>query len=267
MLPAHRHLGDRPAEPARSKQHLGVEAEAQRAQRLEAGHGGFGSERLEAALGVVQSRATRPGAASGCRCGPSPRAVPVGAHRSWNRAAHAMRSRPRSSRAAQQEARSTSSIGVLRSASLKTRCSPLAVSMPSRTAAPLPVFCVEGEHLQLRPALGGLDGDRDRVVGAAVVDDQHLVRLVGVRRGTRASSTRVAGRRCSSLYAGTTMLSIGRSRVGSDRLPRRLRGVRATSTAAAPTAAAGAMAGSRGATPTPYRDGARTTVRDARDRR
>ena len=48
--------------------------------------------------------------------------------------------------------RGSSSIGVLRSASVKRRCSPRARSIPARTAAPLPWLRPSATHGELRPA-------------------------------------------------------------------------------------------------------------------
>ena len=55
VLPAHRDLRNGPSQPASAEEHLRVEAEAKRTQRLEASDRRLGRERLETALRVVEA--------------------------------------------------------------------------------------------------------------------------------------------------------------------------------------------------------------------
>src|SRR5579864_943282 len=106
--------------------------------------------------------------------------------------------------------RSTSSIGVLRSASLKTRCSPLARSMPRRTAAPLPVFCSSVSTCNCGHSSAMV---RDMATVPSLLPSSTIRTSYGSSRPSRYARilTSVAGSRCCSLYAGTMMLSIAGS--------------------------------------------------------
>src|ERR1022692_3313153 len=109
---------------------------------------------------------------------------------------------------------STSSMGVLRSASLNTRCSPVARSMPRRTAAPLPVLRSSASTCSCgQPS--AMVRDIARVL--SLLPSSTTSTSYGSPRPSRYARilTRVAGRRCSSLYAGTMMLSICASASGA----------------------------------------------------
>ena len=105
---------------------------------------------------------------------------------------------------------SSSSIGADRSASVDRIQSPLAASIPLRTAYPLPRFPGlrrsrhEFSPCGLRPARPCRRGSRRRppeFPPTGIGDSPHNARM-------RSS---VAGRRCCSLYAGMTMESVSKS--------------------------------------------------------
>ena len=103
--------------------------------------------------------------------------------------------------------RCSSSSGVLRSASLKARCSPRARSMPSRTAAPLPLFpskltTVSCGHLPAQR--------RASAAVSSVLPSSTTITSYSSSAASRycRMRSRVPGSLSASLYAGTTTLRV-----------------------------------------------------------
>ena len=145
----------------------------------------------------------------------------------------------------------SSSIGVLRSASLKARTSPPAASIPARTAAPFPSFL---GRLMTRSCGHELAAAWATETVASALPSSTTITSYGSPAPSRYCRTRssVAERRCSSLKAGITRLSIGlrRALVVCGAGPRHARAPRIE---AGRAGGASARAAPRAATPTPTR--------------